>query len=161
MLSLDNTFNENEVLEWDDRLERVLGLSEFNYVVEPKIDGVSLSVVYENGRLVRGVTRGDGDNGENITANVRTIRSVPLKLQPPYPKFLDVRGEVFMDKKDFARHNAAAEKRGDETFANPRNAAAGSLRQKDPAVTADRPLRFIAHSFGVSEGQTWANHYDF
>ena len=161
MLSLDNTYNENEVLEWDDRLEKLLGLTEFNYIVEPKIDGVSLSLVYENGRLVRGVTRGDGETGEDITMNVRTIRSIPLRLLPPYPKFLDVRGEVYMDKKDFAKYNIAAEKRGEEIFANPRNASAGSLRQKDPAVTATRPLRFMAHSFGVTDGLTWTTHYDF
>jgi DNA ligase (NAD+) len=161
MLSLDNTYNENEVLEWDDRLEKIFATAEFNYVVEPKVDGVSLSLIYENGRLVRGVTRGDGETGEDITANVRTIRSIPLKLRSPYPKFFDVRGEVYMDKKDFAKYNAAAEKRGDEIFANPRNASAGSLRQKDPAITATRPLRFMAHSFGVTEGLTWTTHYDF
>lgn len=161
MLSLANTYNENEVLEWDDRLRSALELSEFNYMVEPKIDGMSLSLVYENGKLVRGVTRGDGETGEDVTNNVRTMRSIPLRLRAPYPKFLDVRGEVYMDKKDFAKFNADAEKRGDETFANPRNAAAGSLRQKDPKIAAERPLRFMAHSFGVSEGITWANHYDF
>lgn len=161
MLSLANTYNENEVLEWDDRLRKVLDLTEFNYMVEPKIDGVSLSLVYESGKLVRGVTRGDGDTGEDITANVRTMRSVPLRLRAPYPKVLDVRGEVYMDKKDFARINSDAEKRGDETFANARNAAAGSLRQKDPKITAGRPLRFLAHSFGVSEGMMWQTHYDF
>jgi DNA ligase (NAD+) len=99
MLSLSNTYNENEVLEWDDRLRSTLNLTEFNYMVEPKIDGVNLSLVYEDGKLVRGVTRGDGDMGEDITANVRTIRSVPLRLRPPYPKVLDVRGEVYMAKK--------------------------------------------------------------
>jgi len=161
MLSLDNTYNENEVLEWDDRLEKILGISEFNYMVEPKVDGVSLSLVYENGRFVRGVTRGDGESGDDVTANVRTMRSVPLKLRPPFPKSFEVRGEVFMAKKDFTRLNANAEKRGEETFANPRNAAAGSLRQKDPAITATRPLRFLAHSYGVAEPLLWENHYDF
>jgi len=162
MISLDNTYNENEVLEWDDRLEKILGINEFNYMVEPKIDGVSLSLIYENGRFMRGVTRGDGETGEDITANVRTMRSVPLRLRAPYPKFFDVRGEVFMTKKDFARMNATAEKRGEETFANPRNAAAGSLRQKDPAMTATRPLRFVTHTLGVAEGgQSWETHYDF
>ena len=161
MLSLSNTYNENEVLEWDDRLRGILNLTEFNYMVEPKVDGVSLSLIYENGKFVRGVTRGDGDNGEDITANVRTIRSVPLRLRAPFPKFFDVRGEVYMDKKEFTKMNADAEKRGDETFANPRNAAAGSLRQKDPSITASRPLRFMAHSFGTAEGLTWSTHYDF
>jgi len=162
MLSLDNTFNENEALEWDDRLRGSLpDVPQFNYVVEPKIDGVSLSLIYENGKLVRGVTRGDGENGEDITQNIRTMRSIPLRLRAPYPKFFDVRGEVYMTKKDFAKMNADCEKRGTETFANPRNASAGSLRQKDPSITAERPLRFLAHSFGVAEGLTWENHYDF
>jgi len=162
MLSLDNTFNENEALEWDDRLRNVLSdIPEFTYVTEPKIDGVSLSLIYENGKFVRGVTRGDGENGEDITANVRTMRSVPLKLRSPYPKFLDVRGEVYMAKKDFAKLNADCEKRGEEVFANPRNASAGSLRQKDPSITAERPLRFLAHSFGTAEGMSWQHHYDF
>ncbi len=163
MLSLDNMFNENEALEWDDRLRAALtDVPQFNYVVEPKIDGVSLSLIYENGKLARGVTRGDGENGEDITQNIRTMRSIPLRLRAPFPKFLDVRGEVYMTKKDFARLNADCEKRGAETFANPRNASAGSLRQKDPAITSERPLRFLAHSFGAAEGGiTWENHYDF
>jgi DNA ligase (NAD+) len=161
MLSLDNTFNENEVLEWDDRLRRATGAVEFDYVVEPKIDGVSLSLVYENGLLVRGVTRGDGENGENITSNVKTLRSIPLRLRPPFPKWVDVRGEVFMDKKDFAKLNATLDKHAGETFANARNAAAGSLRQKDPAITATRPLRFAAHSLGSAEGSPWKTHWDF
>src|SRR5258706_2459004 len=121
MLSLDNTFNENEVLEWDDRLQKLIGVVEHNFVVEPKVDGVSLSLIYENGKLVRGVTRGDGEMGEDITANVRTMRSVPLKLRAPYPKFFDVRGEGYMNKKEFARYNVDLEKHGQETFANPRN----------------------------------------
>jgi len=161
MLSLDNAFNENEVLEWDDRLQKLIGVIEHNFVVEPKIDGVSLSLIYENGKLTHGVTRGDGESGEDVTANVRTIRAIPLKLRSPYPKFFDVRGEVYMNKKDFAKHNAEMEKHGLETFANTRNAAAGSLRQKDPSVTASRPLRFLTHSFGVAEGLTWTTHYDF
>jgi DNA ligase (NAD+) len=161
MLSLDNTFNENEVLEWDDRLRKGIGAMEFDYVVEPKIDGVSLSLVYENGQLARGVTRGDGDNGEDITSNVKTLRAIPLRLRPPFPKWLDVRGEVYMDKKDFAKLNATLDKHAGETFANARNAAAGSLRQKDPAITATRPLRFVAHSLGSADGSPWKTHWDF
>jgi DNA ligase (NAD+) len=161
MLSLDNTYNENEVLEWDNRLQKFLETIQYNFMVEPKIDGMSLSLIYENGRLSRGVTRGDGETGEEVTANVRTIRAIPLKLRAPYPKFLDVRGEVFMDRKDFARLNAEMEKQGEETFANPRNAVAGSLRQKNPSVTASRPLRFCAHTIGVSEGLPWLTQYDF
>jgi DNA ligase (NAD+) len=152
MMSLDNTYNENEVLEWDDRLRKGLGMTEFDYVVEPKVDGISASLVYENGRFVRGATRGDGETGEDITANLRTLRSIPLALRPPFPRFLDVRGEVYMDKKDFAKLNASLDKHAGETFANPRNASAGSLRQKDPAVTAERPLRFMVHSFGAADG---------
>jgi DNA ligase (NAD+) len=161
MLSIANTYNENEALEWDDRLQKLLAITEYNFVTEPKIDGVSLSLIYENGLLVRGVTRGDGETGEDITTNIRTIRSIPLRLKAPYPKFFDVRGEVFMEKSEFAKYNSDAEKRGQETFANSRNAAAGSLRQKNPTVTAGRPLRFVTHSFGVSEGLEWETHYDF
>ena len=161
MLSLSNTYNENEALEWDDRLQKLLGVTEYNFVTEPKIDGVSLSLIYENGVLTRGVTRGDGETGEDITANIRTIRSIPLRLKAPFPKFFDVRGEVYMEKGEFAKYNADAEKRGQETFANSRNAAAGSLRQKNPQMTAQRPLRFVAHSFGVAEGLSWETHYDF
>lgn len=161
MLSLSNTYNENEALEWDDRLQKLLGVTEYNFVTEPKIDGVSLSLIYENGLLTRGVTRGDGETGEDITANIRTIRSIPLRLKAPYPKFFDVRGEVYMEKSEFAKYNADAEKRGQETFANSRNAAAGSLRQKNPQMTAQRPLRFVAHSFGVAEALNWETHYDF
>jgi DNA ligase (NAD+) len=161
MLSLDNTYNENEVLEWDDRLEKGLGLQEFDYIVEPKIDGVSASLTYENGRFVRGATRGDGETGEDITANLRTLRSIPLRLRAPYPKILDVRGEVYMDKKDFAKLNANLDKHAGETFANARNAAAGSLRQKNPAITAERPLRFVAHSFGTADPNPWKTHWEF
>lgn len=161
MLSLGNTYNENEALEWDDRLQKVLGTSDYTLVIEPKIDGVSLSLIYEDGELVRGVTRGDGETGEDITPNIRTIRSIPLKLREPFPKFLDLRGEVYMDRKEFSRYNADADKKGLETFANPRNAAAGSLRQKDPRITAQRPLRFVAHSFGSATGMPWPDHWTF
>jgi len=161
MLSLDNTYNENEVLEWDDRLEKGLAMTEFDYVVQPKIDGVSASLIYENGRFVRGATRGDGENGEDITANLRTLRSIPLRLRSPYPRFFDVRGEVYMERKDFSHLNAQMEKHGEEKFANPRNAAAGSLRQKDPAITATRPLRFLVHTLGVVEGLTWKTDWEF
>lgn len=161
MLSLDNTYNENEVLEWDDRLEKVLGITEFDYVVEPKIDGVSASLIYENGRFVQGATRGDGETGEDITANLKTIRSIPLRLRPPFPKLFDVRGEIYMDKKEFGRLNQEMTRHGEESFANPRNAAAGSLRQKDPAVTATRPLRFLAHTFGVVEDPPWRTDWEF
>jgi DNA ligase (NAD+) len=161
MLSLSNTYNENEVLEWDDRLRGVVTDPEFNYMVEPKIDGVSASLTYENGRFVRAATRGDGETGEDVTANLRTLHSIPLKLRSPFPKILEIRGEVFMTIKEFKKMNVDAEKQGLETFANPRNAAAGSLRQKDPAVTAQRPLRFVAHSYGVAETNPWTTHYDF
>ena len=161
MLSLDNTYNENEVLEWDDRSRASLNLTEFDYVVEPKVDGVSASLVYENGRFVRGATRGDGASGEDITANLRTMRSIPLRLRAPYPKKLEIRGEVFIEKKDFIKLNAAQSRMGEDSFANPRNAAAGSLRQKDPNVTAERPLRFLTHSFGVADPNPWTNHWDF
>jgi DNA ligase (NAD+) len=161
MLSLDNTYNENEILEWDDRLERALGARNVDYVVEPKIDGVSASVLYENGVFTQGATRGDGLTGEDVTQNLKTVRSLPLKLNAPFPKLLEVRGEVYMNKTDFLKYNKQQEARGMEIFANPRNATAGSLRQKDPAITSSRPLRFFVHSFGSAEGISWHNHWEF
>ncbi|MCG7586712.1 NAD-dependent DNA ligase LigA [Photobacterium sp. OFAV2-7] len=154
MLSLDNAFNDEDLQAFEKRmLDRLLSASTLSYCCEPKLDGLAVSLMYENGVLVQAATRGDGTTGENITANVRTIRSIPLKLQGDnWPARLEVRGEVFMPKKGFDELNERALKKGEKTFANPRNAAAGSLRQLDSKITATRPLSFYAYSVGVVEG---------
>lgn len=161
MGSLDNALNEEELVAWRQRIVRALGSRGLTYTVEVKIDGVSLALTYERGVLVRAATRGDGTTGEDVTANARTIRSVPLRLRGAAPRRLEVRGEVYMSTDAFQRYNGDASRRGGETFANPRNAAAGSLRQKDPHVTAARPLRFFTHSYGVVEGLRFVTHWRF
>ena len=150
MLSLSNLFEEEEVAEFDDRIRRYLGLSadaELVYTAEPKIDGLSLSLRYENGRLMQAATRGDGSVGENVTANAKTIEDIPQTIEGA-PEVLEVRGEVYMSHADFAALNERQEALGGKTFANPRNAAAGSLRQLDSKITAARPLRFFAYAWG-------------
>jgi DNA ligase (NAD+) len=161
MLSLDNAFGEAELRDWDLRVKRGLGLSEqadVEYVAELKIDGLSISLTYENGLLARAATRGNGLVGEDVTPNVRTIRAVPLKLAggdgSPLPALIEVRGEVYLPHAEFARINAENEETGAPTFANPRNAAAGSLRQKDPTVTAARGLEVFFYAVGALEGFT-------
>ena len=161
MLSLENAFDVVELGAWHERAAKGLHGSPATYTVELKIDGVGLALLYERGRLVRAATRGDGATGEEVTANAKTIRAIPLRLQGEPPRRLEVRGEVYMLKADFARYNQAAQRRGEETFANPRNAAAGSLRQKDPQVTAQRPLRFFTHSYGAVEGGRFDTHWEF
>ncbi len=149
MLSLENAFEDAEIADFDDRVRRYLGLTKaVAYTAEPKIDGLSLSLRYENGRLVHAATRGDGETGENVTENARTIADIPQKLTDA-PALIDVRGEVYMSHADFAALNARQAAKGDKTFANPRNAAAGSLRQLDATITAARPLRFFAYSWGA------------
>ena len=161
MLSLDNTFSEEELLAWHQRVSKALPGAFPTYTVEPKIDGVGLALTYERGRLVQAATRGDGTTGEDVTANAKTIRAIPLRLGGQAPRRLEVRGEVYMALGDFTRYNDQAKRQGQETFANPRNAAAGSLRQKDPHVTATRPLRFFTHSHGAVEGMRVATHWEF
>ncbi len=153
MLSLDNCYSPEEFLQWHERVKKGLGGEPFELVVEAKIDGLSCSIEYERGKLARASTRGDGETGEDVTLNVRTIRSVPLKLDLARPPAaFEARGEVYMDKKDFEALREEALAAGEEPFVNPRNAAAGSLRQKDPRITAARRLKFIAHSYGYLEG---------
>jgi len=150
MLSLGNAFDAGEITEFDTRIRRYLGLgadAPLAYTSEPKIDGLSLSLRYENGRLVQAATRGDGETGENVTANARTIDDIPETLDGA-PDLLEVRGEVYMSHADFAALNDRQAEQSAKTFANPRNAAAGSLRQLDPAITAARPLRFFAYGWG-------------
>lgn len=153
LLSLGNAFSEDELRAFDERVHSGLpDGSMVEYVMEPKIDGLACSLIYENGRLVRAATRGDGTVGENVTANVRTIRSIPLTLHVPegelVPELLDVRGEVYMPRHEFMRLNDERAERGESEFANPRNAAAGSLRQLDPNITAKRSLSFFAYYIG-------------
>jgi DNA ligase (NAD+) len=154
MLSLDNAFSDDEVREWVERVRRFLSLPADEPVpvtAEPKIDGLSCSLRYERGQLVLAATRGDGTIGEHVTPNARTIKDIPHSLKDA-PEVLEVRGEVYMSKDDFEALNERQQASGGKIFANPRNAAAGSLRQKDPAITAARPLRFMAHGWGeVSE----------
>jgi DNA ligase (NAD+) len=153
MLSLDNVYTEEELREWHARLMKNLPPKDQpRFIIEPKIDGLSCALSYEGGALVRAATRGDGETGEDVTLNARAIRSIPLSLGPSAPKKLEVRGEVYISFADFARVNADEQRAGREPFVNPRNCAAGSLRQKNPAVTAKRRLRFLAHSFGVWDG---------
>jgi DNA ligase (NAD+) len=158
MLSLDNAFSWEELNAWGKRVERVLG-RQADFVCELKIDGVAVAVTYEDGAYVTGATRGDGFVGDDITANIRTIRSVPVRLRGSgHPPVLEVRGEVYLPVKAFERLNEELTERGDRIFANPRNAAAGSLRQKDPQVTASRPLRLWCHGVGVAEGIRFERH---
>jgi DNA ligase (NAD+) len=156
MLSLDNAFSEDELSDFHRRVSDRLGLkidAELSYAAEPKLDGAAVSLLYENGKLVRGGTRGDGTTGEDITHNVRTIDAVPLSLLgKDYPATLEVRGEVFMPRAGFNAFNELALERGEKTFVNPRNAAAGSLRQLDPRLTAERPLDIYVYSVGLVAG---------
>jgi len=153
MLSIDNAFSREEVLAFDRRIRERLGSdATLDYSAEPKLDGLAISVTWEHGHLVRAATRGDGTTGEDVTANVRTIRSIPLRLRGAAPALLEVRGEIFISNGGFKRLNAEAMARGEKVFVNPRNAAAGSLRQLDPTITATRPLEVFFYALGVLEG---------
>src|SRR3954451_14870033 len=159
MLSLANAKNEQEFLAWGERLGRRLGENEsFQLVTEAKIDGLAVSLVYEGGVLVRGATRGDGVHGEDVTANLRTIRSIPLRI--PDQRMVEVRGEVYLPLAGFERVNQERAEAGLPTFMNPRNSAAGSLRQQDPAVTAGRPLSIFTYQIGAHDGLPIESHWE-
>ena len=149
MLSLDKSTTHREIESWLERCERITGVGMPELSCEPKIDGIAVSLLYQEGRLVRGGTRGNGYTGEDITANVRTIRQIPLKLMGDFPELLEIRGEIYMPKAAFDSYNEYALKTGDKLVTNPRNGAAGSLRQLDPKVTASRPLSIFCYSMGV------------
>ncbi len=157
MMSLDNCFSLEELQAWGKRVERGIGAAD-GFVVEQKMDGVAVNLIYEDGILVKGATRGDGRTGEDITGNLKTIAAVPLRLRGDAPKILEVRGEVYMTTADFAKLNERLGEKEGKVFANPRNAAAGSLRQKDPKVTARRKLSLVCHGIGYAEGRRFKAH---
>ncbi len=164
MLSLDNAFAEEDIREFDQRIRKLIPNQQLEYVVEPKFDGLAVELVYEAGRFAVGSTRGDGFVGENITQNLRTIKTVPLRLinkELAVPEKIEVRGEVVFSIKDFEALNRQRERSGEPLFANPRNAAAGSLRQLDPKITASRPLDIFFHSVGEIVGQECETHWEF
>ncbi len=164
MLSLDNAMNAEEFSEFCARARRFLGLpagEKLEFVAEPKIDGLSINLTYEHGSFVHGATRGDGTVGEDVSANLRTMKSVPTKLRGHAPALIEIRGEVFMTKADFLAMNDAQAKAGQKVFANPRNAAAGSLRQLDPKITAGRPLSLFAYALGESSEPVAATHWEY
>ena len=165
MLSLSNAFSEDDIRAFDERITRSLGKNGFSYVVEPKLDGVAVNLLYENGILVMGATRGDGYTGENVTRNLKTIRSLPLALDGkkgvPIPWRIEVRGEVYIAVSSFQKLNASRNEEGLAPFANPRNAAAGSLRQLDSRITAARPLDIFCYAAGVIEGIDMTSQWDF
>ncbi|RMF95035.1 MAG: NAD-dependent DNA ligase LigA [Candidatus Schekmanbacteria bacterium] len=165
LFSLDDAFSEGEVLEFDQRIRKGLGKNvEFTYVAEPKIDGLAVNLLYENGIFVSGATRGDGEVGEDITQNLKTIRSLTLHMLDsdiPHPSRIEIRGEVYISKEDFIKLNDERIAAGEPIFANPRNAAAGSLRQLDPKITASRSLNIYLYGMGLCEGIEFLNHYDF
>src|SRR3990172_2092645 len=165
MLSLKNANNQEEMEEFEERIRRFLKSSQpIEYVVEPKIDGVAVELVYAQGRFVVGSTRGDGINGEDITLNLKTIRSIPLTLHREskrFPQRLEVRGEVFLSRTELQRLNREREEEGQPVFANPRNAAAGSLKQLDSTITAKRPLDIFCHGIGEIAAADFASHLEF
>lgn len=166
MLSLDNVFGREEFESFISRASRFLGLEQkdstsLRLIGEPKIDGLSISLTYEHGKFICGTTRGDGTEGEDVTANLRTLRDLPLELPAPYPDLIEIRGEVFLSKHDFLALNTAQEQAGKRLFANPRNAAAGSLRQLDPSITAQRPLSLFAYAQGFCSQKTTRSHWAY
>lgn len=162
MLSLDNTYSDEEIGKWYERILKSLRPEQKEFTAEPKVDGVGISLTYINGVLATGATRGDGETGEDITENIKTVKDIPQKLKDANPPaFFELRGEVYIDKKDFAGLNEQILLNEGQKFANPRNAASGSLRQKDPGVTASRKLKFFAHSYGKVEGKEFTKYSEF
>jgi DNA ligase (NAD+) len=163
MLSLDNTYSFEELKEWETRVVKALGKAEKpEFVVEHKIDGLSANLTYERGKLAIGATRGDGENGEDVTANIKTIRAIPLMLQgEDIPGFIEIRGEVYMDREEFRNLNLQRQKLGEEVFANPRNAASGSLKLLDTGIVSSRRLSFFAHSLGEYRGVSISTHREY
>lgn len=162
MLSLDNTYSYDEIRGWQVRLRKGLGGQIVDYVAEPKIDGVSISLTYKKGVLEMGATRGDGERGEDVTVNIKTIAAIPLKLLADKPpELLEVRGEIYMPKDELERLNKERQKEGSDLFANPRNAASGSLKLLDQKLVKERKLSCFIHSFGVSSGISLGTHYEF
>ena len=163
MLSLDNTYSIDELRAWDQRIRKGLGEnSAYDYVVELKFDGVSINLTYVNGKLTIGATRGDGQSGEDVTANIKTIHTIPLTFLPVnVPNLIEIRGEVYIDKKDFLKINAERTDSGDDLFANPRNATSGSLKLLDSNIVAKRRLNFFAHSLGAYQGKVINSQWDF
>jgi DNA ligase (NAD+) len=163
MLSLNNAMSDDDVEDFVKSIRRYLKLADSEpvaLVAEPKIDGLSASLRYEDGKLVQAATRGDGMTGENITANVRTIKSVPEHLHKPYPPVVEIRGEIYLNREDFIALNKRREEEGEPVFANPRNAAAGSVRQLDSSITASRPLRFFGYALGEMQDGTFKSQED-
>jgi len=160
LLSLDNTYNEEELNDFDNRVQKILEHKNYEYLVELKFDGASLRLRYENGVLVLGATRGDGQKGYDITKNVRTIRNIPLKLKGNYPDVIEIRGEAFIEKEAFARLNQRREEEGLSAFANPRNSTAGSLKMQDPKAVSQRPLRFFAFDLLFEEEKSSVTQWE-
>ncbi len=164
MLSLANAFSNEEIIEFDSRIKRLAHVDKISYVAEPKLDGLAINLIYENGLFVRGATRGDGTTGEDVTQNLKTISSLPLKMRinrnKPIPSFMEIRGEVYMEREPFHKLNRRRINEGEEPFANPRNAAAGSLRQLDSKITARRPLNIFFYGIGNVRGINFSAHWE-
>lgn len=164
MFSLANAFSSEEIIDFDNRIKRLAGVDRIAYIAEPKLDGLAVNLIFENGIFRQGATRGDGTTGEDVTQNLKTIPSLPLKMKQtaghPVPSFIEIRGEVYIEKKPFHKLNLRRAEEGEEPFANPRNAAAGSLRQLDSRITARRPLNIFLYGIGYIEGVSFSTHWE-
>ncbi|MDI6742173.1 MAG: NAD-dependent DNA ligase LigA, partial [Smithella sp.] len=164
MFSLANAFSDDEIIEFDKRIKKLAGTDAISYIAEPKLDGLAVNLIYENGIFKQGATRGDGTTGEDVTQNLKTIASLPLKMKKdantPIPSLIEIRGEVYIEKEPFEKLNLRRMEEGEERFANPRNAAAGSLRQLDSRITARRPLNIFLYSIGETQDVEFITHWD-